>query len=217
MFGSANVAFAEESGGFVGIGIGGGGTELSGSGYDDTEGNFDDKLKFSGINYGFVVGYKQFFNEYLGLRYYASLDIHHNLSKEYGFNVDEFGNDILERSDITLINYGVNVDFLGNFVVTEIADFGGFIGVGIGGNTIKGKYFKDMELGVTDSKFKYTGFDVWLNLGLHTNIAKYHGIELVARVPFMPVKLVDYTYETGSVKYTFGQKYNILARYTFSF
>ncbi len=216
LFGSASVALAEESGGFVGIGIGGGGTELSMTGYDDTN-NFDDTLKDSGIDYGFVVGYKQFFNEYLGLRYYANLDIHHNLGKEYGFNVDEFGNDILERSDITLINYGVNVDFLGNFVVTDIADFGGFIGFGIGGNTIKGKYFKDMEAGFVGSKFKYTGFDAWLNLGLRTNIAKYHGVELVARVPFLPMKLVDYTYETGSAKYTFGQKYNILARYTFSF
>ncbi len=192
------------------------------SGYND-EGNFDDKFNDGGIDYGFVVGYKQFFNDYLGLRYYANLDIHHNLSKQYGFGSDEFGNDIFERSDITLITYGVNVDFLGNFVVTDIADFGGFIGFGIGGNTIKGKYFKDMEAGFVESfgsKLKYTGFDAWLNVGLRTNIAKYHGIEVAVRVPFLNTLLMDIPYNDdvgSSAKYKLGQNVRVLARYTFSF
>lgn len=67
-------------------------------------------------------------------------------------------------------------------------------------------------------KFSDTGFDIALNLGLRTNIAKYHGLELVARVPFLPVKMVEYADEIGfKVKQTFGQPYSILARYTFSF
>ena len=145
----------------------------------------------------------------MGLRYYANLDLHHNLKKIKS-----------ERLDIVLINYGVNVDFLGNFVVTEMVDFGGFIGVGIGGNTLTGKYIKDLKESV--ATLKTTGFDIWLNLGLRTNIATHHGLELVARVPFLPMKMVDYSYtlDTGDAikdKQTFKQTYSILARYTFSF
>ena len=207
LFGGANIALAEESGGFVGIGIGGGGTQHT---MESQEGKAS--IDFDGINYGFVAGYKQFFNDYLGLRYYANLDIFHNLKKFES-----------ERPDITLINYGINVDFLGNFVSTEIADFGGFIGVGIGGNKLTGKHIQDIkDTGASQIKVSDKGFDVWLNVGLRTNIAKYHGIELVARVPFLPVKMIDMTAtdDTGfSFKYkqTLGQKYSILARYSFSF
>ena len=132
LFSGANVAFAEESGGFVGFGIGGGGTQFEIKGIDVYGENAGGKEKLGGINYGFVGGYKQFFTPYLGLRYYANLDLHHNLKK--------FGS---ERADIILINYGANVDFLGNFVSTEFVDFGGFVGVGIGANSITGKYIND--------------------------------------------------------------------------
>ena len=187
-----------------------------------------------GINYGFVGGYKQFFTPYLGLRYYVNLDMHHNLKKtdqiettysniNGGWEITNEENLGKKRYDITLINYGVNVDFLGNFVVTESVDFGGFVGLGIGANTLTGKFIKEFKdafqsVGV---KFSDTGFDAWLNVGLRTNIATYHGLELVARVPFMPVKMWDFTYdngtESGKEKMTFGQTFSILARYTFSF
>ena len=226
LLGGANVALAEESGGFVGIGIGGGDTELKikVSGADNAEWltseTSADKIKFSGIGYGFVVGYKQFFTPYLGLRYYANLDLHHNLTKfeELNESTDNYEN---KREDITLINYGVNVDFLGNFVVTDIADFGGFIGLGIGANTIKGKssWIQSAKSGAAEigGKFNDTAFDVWLNVGLRTNIATNHGVELVARVPFLPIKMIDLEVADGSYQYTFRQTYNILARYTFSF
>ena len=50
-----------------------------------------------------------------------------------------------------------------------------------------------------------TGFDVWVNVGLRTNIATPHGLEVVARVPFLPVKMLDVnaTSNHGSYKYTF--------------
>ena len=141
-----------------------------------------------------------------------NLDLHHNLKK--------FGS---ERADIILINYGVNVDFLGNFISTEFVDFGGFVGVGIGANSITGKFIKD-NVKVYEKengwKFTDTGFDVWLNVGLRTNIATNHGLEVVARVPFMPpIKMIDEkaTADYGSYKITLKQDYNILARYTFSF
>ena len=155
----------------------------------------------------------------MGLRYYANLDIYHNLSKTN----DEY----LGKADITLLNYGANVDFLGNFISTEIADFGGFVGLGIGANTLTGKYIKVMkdsvrENGEKGEKFNDTGFDIWLNLGLRTNIATHHGLEVAVKVPFIPVKFIEHKQVGGGdydfiTTYTFGQTFSILARYTFSF
>ena len=214
----ANVAFAEESGGFVGIGIGGGGT-LASAKFEVGEKAGLHKYTRGGINYGFVVGYKQFFTPYLGLRYYANLDIHHNMTKDKIFNnADTYEN---KRRDITLINYGVNVDFLGNFVSTEIADFGGFIGLGIGGNTLTGKFIKDMKNAAKDPmigkgvKVTDTAFDIWLNFGLRTNIATNHGIEVAVRVPFLPITYMED--KIIGTKMTFRQEYSVLARYAFSF
>ncbi len=59
LLGGANIAFAEESGGFIGIGIGGGGTKYI---YElkNTATNEKEKVKINrgGINYGFIGGYK---------------------------------------------------------------------------------------------------------------------------------------------------------------
>ena len=219
LLGGANVALAEESGGFIGLGIGGGGAKYNIKQEFYGRGKISHLRNFGGINYGFVAGYKQFFNDYFGLRYYANLDIYHNLKKTN----DEY----LGKVDITLINYGANVDFLGNFISSEMVDFGGFIGLGIGGNTLTGKYIKDMKDEIrgrreSGEKFNDTGFDMWLNVGLRTNIAKYHGTEVAVRVPFIPVKFIEHKQVGGNdydsiTAYTFGQTYSILARYTFSF
>ena len=120
-----------------------------------------------------------------------------------------------EVENIIVVNYGVNVDLLYNFVVTEIADFGGFVGIGLGANTLTGKWIKDLK--ELHKRMGYntpttTGFDVWLNMGLRTNIAKYHGIEVVAKVPFLPVPI-----DMQDLEYTLGQEYSVLVRYSFSF
>ena len=198
---SATSAFAEDSGGFVGFGIGGGGTA-----FKVEVGDASEKDTYSGLNYGFIGGYKQFFTPHLGLRYYVNVDLHHNMSKLSGQT---------ETPEIIIANYGVNVDFLGNFVSNETLDFGGFIGLGLGANTLAGKWIKDAKDSFKASgvKFTDTGFDIALNVGLRTNIATNHGLEVVARVPFLPVTVVN----EGGVKYTLGQEYSVLARYTFSF
>ena len=113
-----------------------------------------------------------------------------------------------------LVNYGVNVDFLGNFVVTESVDFGGFVGVGIGGNTWTGKDIEDMKK--ADSNTKTTSFDLSLNVGLRTNIATNHGIELAFRVPFLKTQLRS-PKDTNGADIKLGQNFRVLARYTFSF
>lgn len=106
-------------------------------------------------------------------------------------------------------------------MVTEIADFGGFIGLGIGSNTWSGKDIKDFKnelvAGGDKVDFKDTSFDVALNVGLRTNIAKCHGVEVAVRVPFLNTRLLNVSFAGGSVKYELGQNVRVLARYTFSF
>ena len=205
MLGGANVALAEESGGFIGIGIGGGGNAMKSEG-----GGFSEKQSRGSLNYGFVGGYKQFFTPNLGLRYYANIDLHHNMEK---LKDDD------KALEAILINYGVNVDFLGNFVSNEMLDFGGFIGLGLGANTLTGKDIEDMKKSAKASgvNLTTTGFDVALNVGLRTNIAKHHGLEVAVRVPFLPIALYSATAGGETFKLTFGQEYSVLARYAFSF
>ena len=145
------------------------------------------------------------------------MDIWHNLSEQ--LNIYD---DAKKRQDIMLINYGVNVDFLGNFISSESVDFGGFVGIGIGGNSWSGKWLKDFEsdwVAEGLNKFNFTSFDFWVNVGLRTNIATYHGLELVARVPFLKTQLIKANDEANGVSFKFDikQNYNILARYSFSF
>lgn len=211
LLGGSNIAFAEESGGFVGIGVGYGDAKWI---TEETLDGVTDKttLTANGASYGFIAGYKQFFNEYLGLRYYANVDLTHVTFK--------LTNDAIANFNTILVNYGVNVDFLGNFVVTEIADFGGFIGLGIGGNTWSGKDIKDLKNDIAlegGTTLKDTSFDVALNVGLRTNIAKYHGIEVAVRVPFLKTQLYKDSGAGGSIKMELGQNFRVLARYAFSF
>ena len=210
LLGGANIALADESGGFVGIGVGYGDAKyIVKQSYNDGT-NANATFKSNGASYGFVAGYKQFFNEYLGLRYYANVDLTHASFKMTADTDEADANDTNETYKFSpiLVNYGINVDFLGNFVVTEIADFGGFIGLGIGGNTWTGKNMQG---------FKTSSFDVGLNVGLRTNIATNHGLEVAVRVPFLKTTILE-EYEFGnSYKFELGQNVRVLARYTFSF
>ena len=237
-----NVAFAEQSGVFLGAEVGYGGAsvdyKISGSDQNLTTGNIEGgrpyTLKYNGggVKYGIVAGYKQFFTPYLGLRYYASLSAMHASLSTTSSGVDAEWKNV----SATMINYGVNVDFLGNFIAQESLDFGGFVGLGIGGTSWVGKSINDYQKFIDSYqqgwKLNKNSFDVALNVGLRANIAKNHGVEIVARVPFLATKLLDKTYQerfgggvgggdtylfTQSQKTSIHHPYSITARYTFSF
>lgn len=207
LFGGANIALAEESGALFGIGIGGGGTTL----VKDSNGEIH-KETLGGINYGLIDGYKYFFKPNLGLRIYINLDLHHNLAKSSG-----------TLYNIMIIDYGVNADFLWNFISSESLDFGLFLGMGVGGNTIIGKPIATNTIA-----------DMVLNVGLRTNIATNHGLEIAVRVP-VPVLSQQYKSLQNKVDssdpsqkilqpYTqkakngqiYNQKFSVILRYTFS-
>lgn len=228
-----NVAFAEESGIFVGANVGYGDmsmrtdtTAIDNSGYILTQ--HKGKLaNGGGVNYGIVVGYKQFFTQHLGLRYYASFSaLHTTLSPTA---LMERHARISAKQKITLLNYGINVDFLGNFIANRALDFGAFVGVGIGADSLLGADLDNYPQGFvakngipnTAWSPKRTHFSAWANVGLRANLAKYHSIEIVARVPFVANAILQKSENIvgaeWSVKTSIANRYNIGIRYGFSF
>ncbi|MGX3044352.1 outer membrane beta-barrel protein [Helicobacter sp. T3_23-1056] len=207
------LAIAEQSGAFVGVEVGYGDAHFkSVVFYTDT--NLNEKATYSytgdGVTEGFIAGYKHFFTPFLGLRAYINVNALHGSITMSGITYSG-----------TQLNYGANVDFLGNFIAKENIDFGGFVGLGLGGNTWFGKDI-DNEEKQMQQKLTKTSFDVALNVGLRTNIAKHHGVEIVARVPFLPTTLLNRKrqYDDGSgysAKWNLQSRYSITARYTFSF
>lgn len=191
-----NLASAESSAPFVGVELGYGEGRV-------IEGRVNtDQVYLRGVQYGITAGYKQFFMPYVGLRYYANFSVMHASG---GYDKD--GNEVvsLEKKTTSLLNYGVNVDFLANFVAGEDFDFGAFVGVGVGAYT----WLKSGYLENATSDWKLTHLDVALNVGLRTNIAKNHGIEVLGRVSFLDAKPVS--------GFTLSHPYSVTARYTYSF
>ena len=222
---SASLALAERSGAFVGVEVGYAGTQIQIKSYEVER---NTTIKSGGAQYGIIAGYKHFFTPYLGLRSYVNFDFLQTKFSEQGSTM---------RAN--LFSYGVNVDFLGNFLSTSVVDFGGFVGLWLGGNTWQGKdidnqikigkqladMVKALPNASTTTHFGKSAFDVGINLGLRTNIAKYHGIELVAKVPFLPTEIVSVKGSVGQgnqaenleVQSTLKRTWNLSARYTFSF
>lgn len=138
--------------------------------------------KYAGGMWGILFGYKQFFSERVGLRYY----------------LDVSNANLYMTGEPKVIHYGANIDFLGNFISKENIDFGAFVGVGAG---------VDLWSGGTFSYATHNIYNVALNLGLRLNIAKHHGIELAQRVQYNPLKKGgDYIYypSVTSIRYTFS-------------
>lgn len=233
-----NIAVAEESGGFVGLEVGYGEAEIVNILYQREPYHKNDILGLNfnggGVAYGFTIGYKQFFTPYFGLRYYANLNLlHANLNPKSTLSADIAGGIIAEakKSSVMLLNYGANIDFMANVLASENADLGGFVGVGLGGDSWMGKGIEhQLELykiiypnDAQDLQLKSkTDFNVWINVGLRTNFAKYHGIELVARAPLLKNKLLDGNFVDGynrqvKAKVTIKGIYSVSLRYTVSF
>ena len=166
----ATCAVAEESGAFAGIQAGYGAVK------NETKGDSHQQ----GFRYGVVGGYKQFFSENFGLRYYGVVD--NGDAKKDGNKMN------------TTLN--ANVDALYNFVSSGSLDFGAFAGLSVGYTTHKPK-----------EGYSISGFDAGANLGLRANIAKAHGVELFGRVGFIQQKKdlvkLSQPYSVG-LRYTFS-------------
>lgn len=180
----------DRSGSFVGVELGYGEllSSTSAAAY---------KEKDAGFKYGLLLGYNKFFIKYFGIRFYGNANVTQVK--------DKTSSDWLYR-----LNYGVNLDAIANFLATDYADLGAFVGLGVGGQTY---FFTGQNKEALDAfesmggKVSYTSVDVGLNVGLRTNIAKHFGIELAARVPFIKHNLFE---PKGA--YVLQETYSISAR-----
>lgn len=197
-----SVACAEESGAFVGVEVGY--AELLERASLES---LTQNKKHNSIKYSVYFGYKQFFNHYLGLRYYASFALVYKEKYKTGQYDEEY--------NILSLHYGGNVDFLSNFIAKENVDFGSFVGIGIGGVSWNGKYIDEIYDKLKSAE--KTSLDMWLNAGLRVNIAKQHGFEIGVRVPFIKTQIVNINIDNQRFKYTLSHTYNIGVRYIASF
>ena len=226
----ASSALAETDGAFVGVQFGFGGANTtnefcsSGGGMGACQ---IDLKSASALRYGFLAGYKQFFTENFGLRYYGVVD--------YGaadFKIDNafyMGEMVKFSPKISALNLSANVDALYNFISNDSLEFGAFGGLSLAYASYEAKNaLMDVTPMITmvDSKpafkdFKLSGFDVGVNVGVRAQIAQKHGVELYGRFAFMENKKEETLYEEahGKATQTFkaSQPYQVGLRYTFSF
>lgn len=235
-FSLSNFAIAESSGAFVGIEVG----EVSYGrlNYEDqqqtlllngTTQKYNRKHKGSWLGYGITAGYKYFFTQGLGIRAYANFNhIYGSIITQYLSGDSQEKRLQEEQKVVNLFNYGVNIDFLGNFLSAKNMDIGGFLGFGIGANSLYGRDIKSLQNEDKANAQKLRGlnvelktpaatFDVSLNVGLRANLAKHHGIEAVARVPFIPAKISELKTQTTSYIKLIESTWNLNVRYTYSF
>lgn len=175
--------------------------------------------KKGGVNYGVMAGYTHFFNNYFGGRIYGSLNALHI----------KFSNDGMQSVDTLLsaLYWGMNVDLIANFVALRNFDMGVYVGVFVGANTfLETGYFDYIAKESKTNGFKVNriAFDVALNVGLRTAIAKNIGLEVAVRVPFLKsyavnedaYRRVDGAY-LGVYQIYFKQNYNVNLRLLYKF
>ena len=182
---------AEESGAFVGVGLGT--SELK-----EKIVIFPDDVSdtASGLNYELLIGYKTFFAPNFGVRLFANLS----------------GTSI---RNVNLLNYGVNIDMLYNFITNEYSDFGAFVGLNLGGYSWSGDEIDAAEsiIGLYGQKITKNSLGFAINLGVRTEIAKHHGFEFATKIPLTETTLIS----AGGFKATMRQNYSIGLRYIYSF
>jgi len=225
----ASSALAETSGAFVGVQFGFGGAstknEFCSSGGGMSACQIDSKSA-SALRYGFLAGYKQFFTENFGLRYYGVVDYGADFKIDNAFYMGEMVN---FSPKISALNLSANVDALYNFISNDSLEFGAFGGLSLAYASYKAKNaLMDVTLmmaGDSDKPafkdFKLSGFDMGVNVGVRAQIAQKHGVELYGRFAFMENKKEETLYEEagGKATQTFkaAQPYQVGLRYTFSF
>ena len=197
LFFVASPLVAEESGVFGGNAVGYGTPHIK---ILNASGDTISKKDYNGITFAFIAGYKQFFTPNFGLRYYI--------------NVNTIGKDVGQKFRGTLMDYGVNIDMLYNFIARPNANLGFFLGAGAGANT----WGKDIGKDIADSKnVKKTAFSAGLNFGLRSVFAKHYGLEIAARVPFTKTTIFDGDNGGQKIKMTGSYDYNVELRYIFNF
>ena len=230
----ASSALAETDGVFAGVQFGFGGanakSEYAAVATDGQPFGADATKSVSSFRYGFLAGYKQFFTEKFGLRYYGVIDFgtqsEHKIGPSYnaiGASLAEIWFNFTETIKISTLNLNANVDALYNFKQNDSFEFGVFGGLSLGYTSYKAQSVAINGTNATNLTYSYkdlsaSGFDFGINFGLRANIAQKHGVELYSRFSLLKQK-DDYLDEQTEIltKFEVRQPYQVGLRYTFSF
>ena len=230
----ASSALAETDGAFVGVQFGLGGanakSEYAAVATDGQPFGADATKSVSSFRYGFLAGYKQFFTEKFGLRYYGVIDFgtqsEHKIGPSYnaiGASLAEIWFNFTETIKISTLNLNANVDALYNFKQNDSFEFGVFGGLSLGYTSYKAQSVAINGTNATNLTYSYkdlsaSGFDFGINFGLRSNIAQKHGVELYSRFSLLKQK-DDYLDEQTEIltKFEVRQPYAVGLRYSFSF
>ena len=230
----ASSALAETDGVFAGVQFGFGGanakSEYAAVYTDGQPFGADATKSVSSFRYGFLAGYKQFFTEKFGLRYYGVIDFgtqsEHKIGPSYnaiGASLAEIWFNFTETIKISTLNLNANVDALYNFKQNDSFEFGVFGGLSLGYTSYKAQSVAINGTNATNLTYSYkdlsaSGFDFGINFGLRSNIAQKHGVELYSRFSLLKQK-DDYLDEQTEIltKFEVRQPYQVGLRYTFSF
>ena len=235
----ASSALAETDGVFAGVQFGFGGANAKSeyaAVYTDSGVSYraDATKSASSFRYGFLAGYKQFFTEKFGLRYYGVIDFgtqsEHKIGPSFnasGASPDETFFDFTETIKISTLNLNANVDALYNFKQNDSFEFGVFGGLSLGYTSYKAQSVAINGVNATNFAYSYkdlsaSGFDFGINFGLRSNIAQKHGVELYSRFSLLKQK-DDYKYALVDAQtdiltnFEARQPYAVGLRYSFSF
>lgn len=83
------------------------------------------------LSWEFLLGYKHFLNDWVGLRYYANIGIQHHKHSAQS-----------KSQPIELIDYTLNADLLINFYENQLFSIGMAGGIGMGGVSIEDGFIK---------------------------------------------------------------------------
>lgn len=204
---STSAVVAEESGAFVGVDLGISNAVMTRDAGATSDGS-DKRASIGNFRYGLLGGYKWFFTESFGLRAYLQVN---NGANQIPEGVDT-------HTTINTLNVMANVDALYNLYSTQESSIGLFAGLSFGYAIHSGKAVDDLKkTGLKDP----SGFDMGINFGLRTIIAKHHGIEFFNRFGIIGASATS-TLGAGTplatdVKMTTLQPYAFGVRYTYNF
>ena len=220
----ASSALAETDGAFVGVQFGFGGAKTTNEfcifGVCKT-----DSKSANALRYGFLAGYKRFFTENFGLRYYGVVDYGADSKIDNAVTFNDVP--IKFSPKISVLNLSANVDALYNFISNDSLEFGAFGGLSLAYASYEAKNALNLTPMIAGhdkpafKDFQLSRFDVGVNVGVRAQIAQKHGVELYGRFAFMENKKEETLFEAEGAKITqtfkAAQPYQVGLRYTFSF
>ena len=219
----ASSALAETSGAFVGVQAGFGGANTTNEFCIFGVCNTDSKSA-SALRYGFLAGYKRFFTENFGLRYYGVVDYGADFKIDNAFYM---GKIINFSPKISALSLSANVDALYNFISNDSLEFGAFGGLSLAYASYEAKNALNLTPIIAGydkpafKDFQLSRFDMGVNVGVRAQIVQKHGVELYGRFAFMENKKEETLFEAEGAKITHtfkaAQPYQVGLRYTFSF